>query len=121
MQPLRHLLLLLSILVFSGSTSAMASFAAAGLPDESDELPNQFVSPQHSLAAGRVVAVDRAAATITLVHKPIPDVFMTETMTMIFRVADKSMLDDLTAGDKVRFEIQRDDKGYVIVSIEHSN
>jgi Cu/Ag efflux protein CusF len=121
MQPFPQLLLLFGILVFSGSVSAMDLSVTAGPPDEGDELPKEFVSPQHPLAAGQVVATDRAAGTITILHKPIPDVFMAETMTMIFRVTKKSMLENLTAGDKVRFEVHRDAKGYVIVRIENSN
>jgi Cu/Ag efflux protein CusF len=67
------------------------------------------------------VAVDRAAGTITILHKPIPTAFMMETMTMIFRVADKSILHGLSAGDKIRFEVQREGRGYVVVRIENSN
>lgn len=118
---LRHSFTLLAALVLSGVANAVHSSVPASPPDEGDEPMDELVAPQHPLAMGQVVAVDRTAGTITLRHKPIPGAFMMETMTMIFRVADRTMLEGLTAGDKVRFEVQRDGRSYVVVRIENSN
>jgi Cu/Ag efflux protein CusF len=95
--------------------------AAADSLDESDDPSTEFIGPQHPLATGQVVAVDRAAGTITIRHKPIPDVFMTETMTMIFRVTDRSMLEGHRSGDTIRFRVERAGKSFVVVWIENSN
>lgn len=40
---------------------------------------------------------------------------------MVFRVKDAAMLTALTPGDKIRFEVRRDNGGYVITKIENSN
>lgn len=121
MRLLRHLFPLLAVLVFSSAANAVHSAAAADSLDEADDPSTVFVAPQHPLATGQIVAVNRAAGTITIRHKPIPDVFMTETMTMIFRVADKSMLEGHRSGDRIRFKVERTGRNFVVVWIENSN
>lgn len=116
-----HLFAALAVLVLSSSVGAVHSFVAANSLDEGDERSNEFIPLGRPLAAGYVLAINRAAGTITIRHEPIPDLFMMETMTMMFRVSDKSMLEGLTPGDKIRFKVQRDDRRFVIVRIENSN
>jgi Cu(I)/Ag(I) efflux system protein CusF len=72
------------------------------------------------LASGRVVAVDRAAGRITLEFRPIPQLFL-EGGTRIFRVEDPTSLKGLSPGDKVRFEVERNDRSYSVTRIENSN
>lgn len=55
---------------------------------------------------GEVIKVDKAAAKITLKHGPIKNLDM-DSMTMVFRVVDPTMLEKLAAGDKVEFEADR--------------
>lgn len=74
----------------------------------------------HPLAKGRVVAVDPANAKITVAHAPIPQFYL-ERMTRIFPVEDGALLAGLTPGDKIRFDLKRDAKRYVITRIENSN
>ncbi|MBI2735958.1 MAG: copper-binding protein [Rhodospirillales bacterium] len=72
------------------------------------------------LSAGRVIEVDSATGKVTIEHGPIAHLYM-EAMTMIFRVKDSAMLTGLTFGDKIRFEVRRDNGGYIITKIENSN
>jgi Cu/Ag efflux protein CusF len=72
------------------------------------------------LAAGRVVAVDRAARRITLEYLPIPQLFL-EGGTRIFHVREPVSLEGLGPGDKVRFEVERDARTYTITRIRNSN
>ena len=72
------------------------------------------------LACGRVVAVDHAAGRITLEFRPIPQLFL-EGGTRIFRVEDSASLKGLSPGDKVRFEVERNDRSYTVRRIENSN
>ena len=102
-------------------SGSMQSALAVDPADEVDDPPNEFISPTQPLAAGEVMAVNRDAGTITIRHKPIPDIFLMETMTMIFRVSDKSMLEGLTAGDKIRFKVERDGRSFVVTRIENTN
>ena len=53
-----------------------------------------------------VIKVDKQAGKITLRHGPIKNLDM-DAMTMVFRVAGQSMLDEVKAGDRVEFEAER--------------
>ena len=108
-------------LALLGSAGMTPSSRAADPADEVDEPPSEIISPRQPLAAGEVVAINHAAGTITIRHKPIPGLLKMETMTMIFRVSDKSMLEGLSPGDKIRFKLERDGRSFVVVRIENSN
>ena len=63
---------------------------------------------QKSYAAkGEVVAIDQDAGKAKLRHEAIPELGW-PAMTMNFAVGDKGLLDNLKAGDKVSFEIAKD-------------
>lgn len=94
---------------------AAASLAAMPAPAWDAGRPNEWV-----LFAGTVVKVDTEAGKITLQHRPVWPHHM-ESATMVFRVSDPAMLVNLAAGDKIRFKIERDNKGPVITRIENSN
>lgn len=55
-----------------------------------------------AMVDGEVRKVDKDAGKITMKHGPIPNLGMMG-MTMVFRVKDAAMLDQVKAGDKVRF------------------
>lgn len=71
-------------------------------------------------SVGLVVYVAAVAGTITIDHRPIAHLYM-ESMTMIFRVKDPTMLATFTPGDKIRFEVKRDRGSFVVTKLEHSN
>jgi Cu/Ag efflux protein CusF len=58
------------------------------------------------MVKGEVVKVDKAAGKVTLKHGPIKKLDM-DSMTMVFRVADPTMLDKMKAGDRIEFEADR--------------
>jgi Cu/Ag efflux protein CusF len=55
-----------------------------------------------AMSDGEVRKVDKGAGKITLRHGPIPNLDMPR-MTMVFRVQDPALLDQVREGDKVRF------------------
>ena len=59
-----------------------------------------------NLVKAEVVKVDKSAGKVTLKHGPIKNLDM-DSMTMVFRVADPSMLDKVKAGDRIEFEADR--------------
>lgn len=69
------------------------------------------------MADGEVRKVDKETGKITLKHGPIPNLDMPD-MTMVFRVADASMLDTVKAGDKVRFSADRVGGQFTVTRIE---
>ena len=80
----------------------------------------QAVPSDEPLATGRILAIDRAAGRITLEFRPIPQLFL-EGGTRIFPVKDPLSLKGLGPGDKVRFEVERNGRGYVVTRVENSN
>lgn len=55
---------------------------------------------------GEVKKIDQAAGKITIKHSPIPNLDM-DSMTMVFRVKDPSMLTAVKVGDKIKFTADR--------------
>ena len=60
--------------------------------------------------------VDARAGKITLKHGDIPNLDM-PPMTMVFQVNDPSMLNQVKAGDKVRFTADKIQGVYTLMSI----
>ena len=52
---------------------------------------------------GLVKKVDKTAGKVTLAHGPLKNLGMDMAMTMAFRVKDADWLDQMKAGDKIRF------------------
>jgi Cu/Ag efflux protein CusF len=76
--------------------------------------------PSTPFASGRVVAVDRNGSKITLDYPPIPQLLL-EGGVRNFVVQDAALLSGLTPGDKVRFEVERDGRGFIVKRIVNSN
>ena len=72
------------------------------------------------LATGTVVAVDAARGRITLDYRPVPRLFL-EGGTRVFEVTDAKMLKGLSSGDRVRFDVERDGRRYLVIRLENSN
>lgn len=109
----------LALTVGSGlcATDRTQSGVPATEPPEQASLADVIGEP---LAAGQVVAVDRAGGRLTVAHRGIGRFYL-EPSTRIFRVEDPMVLTGLTPGDKIRFDVERDGKSFVIVRLEHSN
>ena len=70
-----------------------------------------------AMAEGEVRKVDKDAKKITIKHGPLQKLDM-PAMTMVFQVRDPAMLDQVKAGDKVRFEAEKVGGGFVVTKIE---
>src|SRR5450631_202775 len=62
--------------------------------------------PDSAMADGEVKKVDKDAGKLTIKHGPLTNLDM-PGMTMVFRVKDPSMLDQVKEGDKIRFVADR--------------
>ena len=69
------------------------------------------------LSEGEIRKIDKAAGKITLKHGPITNLDM-PPMTMVFRVTDPAMLEQVNVGDKVRFSAEKVDGNYAVTKIE---
>jgi Cu(I)/Ag(I) efflux system periplasmic protein CusF len=73
-------------------------------------------SAADDLADAEVRKVDKEGARVTLKHGEIKSLDM-PPMTMVFHVKDKAMLDQLKAGDKVRFKAVNEAGKYTVTDI----
>ena len=67
---------------------------------------------------GEVKKIDQGAAKITLKHGPAKSLGMDEPMTMVYRVKDPAMLQQIKVGDKVQFEAEEAASGYTITKMQ---
>lgn len=70
-----------------------------------------------SMTDGEVRKVDKDAGKITLRHGPIANLDM-PGMTMVFKVADPKMLENLKEGDKIRFSADRVNGAIAVTRME---
>jgi Cu/Ag efflux protein CusF len=70
-----------------------------------------------ALADGEIRRVDKEAKKLTIKHGPIPNLDM-PPMTMVFQVKDPAMLDQVKAGDKVKFQAEKAGGQYTVTRIE---
>jgi Cu(I)/Ag(I) efflux system protein CusF len=66
---------------------------------------------------GEVRRIDKAQSKVTLKHGEIKNLDM-PPMTMVFNVADASMLDKLQAGDKIRFKATNEGGKFTVTEIQ---
>lgn len=71
------------------------------------------------LADGEVRKVDKDAKKLTIRHGQIPSINM-PPMTMVFQVKDPAMLDQVKAGDKIRFDAENVGGALTVTRIEPS-
>ena len=108
-----------SLLVL-GTGSALAQAPAAAAADShSSHHPAAAASttPQAELSEGEITRWDPRTLRLTLKHGEIKNLEM-PPMTMVFRVADASVVGDLKPGDKVRFRAEQVSGAYHVQRIE---
>ena len=67
--------------------------------------------------AGVVKKVDKDQGRITIQHGPLENLGM-PAMTMVFRVKEPVMLDNVTAGDNIQFVADKIDGAFTVTKIE---
>jgi Cu/Ag efflux protein CusF len=90
------------------STIALAAVALAGA---------SVALAQAVPTDGQVTKIDESAGKITLKHGPIKNLDM-DSMTMVFRVKDPSMLKAVKVGDAVKFEAERVNGAITVTKIQ---
>ncbi|WP_417313283.1 copper-binding protein [Ectopseudomonas khazarica] len=78
-------------------------------------LPLQAAEPA-PLSQGEVRKVDIAAQKITLRHGPITSVGM-PPMTMVFEVGEPKLLEGVSGGEKVSFQVEQRGSRYVVTEL----
>lgn len=79
--------------------------------------PASYAAATAEMVDGEVRKVDKEAGKLTLRHGPLVNLDM-RAMTMVFRVADPKMLDQLKEGDKVRFTADKVNGQFTVMQLE---
>ena len=66
---------------------------------------------------GQIKKVDKDAGKITIKHGAITNLQM-PSMTMVFRVAEPAMLDQVKEGDQVKFHVERMNGALTVTKME---
>jgi len=99
--------------------SASAAFAQ-GTADASKAgalKPGASATAGAPLTQGEVTKVDKDAGKITIKHGPIANLEM-PGMTMVFRVKEPAMLEQVKAGDQIRFAAEKAGGAITVTRIE---
>jgi Cu/Ag efflux protein CusF len=111
---------------FAAMAVAPLATQAAGMPSPHENHQDQVLeectveAPNDTpLASGRIVAVDKEAGRVTIDYRPLP--LLPEGGVRVFAVEDPSSLKGLGPGDRVRFELEREGRGFVVTRLENSN
>lgn len=70
-----------------------------------------------AMADGEVRKVDKDSKKITIKHGPISNLGM-PPMTMVFQVQDPAILNQVKAGDKIKFNADKIGSAYTVTKIE---
>jgi Cu(I)/Ag(I) efflux system protein CusF len=70
-----------------------------------------------SLSEGEVRKVDKSAKKITIKHGPLANLDM-PPMTMVFQVKEPAMLEQVKAGDKIKFDAEKVGGAFTVTKIE---
>ena len=116
MNRLNQSLLMLSLMLLAGG--AGAGVAASGAASQIDGV--QLAQATSAMSQGEVRKVDKDAQKITIKHGPIDNLGM-PPMTMVFRVKDPAMLEQVSRGDQVKFNADKINGAYTLTHIEKSN
>ena len=73
------------------------------------------------VADGEVRKVDKDARKLTIRHGPLPRLDMPTAMTMVYQVRDQAILDQVKAGDKIRFTAEKVGGQSAVTRIERIN
>jgi Cu(I)/Ag(I) efflux system periplasmic protein CusF len=89
-------------LILSFASTAVAQSAQDG------------ASASAAMSTGEVKKVDKSAGKLTIKHGPLKNLGM-DAMTMVFRVKDPAMLEQVKPGDKINF-VAEDPNGQLTVT-----
>ena len=97
------------VLGLAASSFAFANDAHHGAP--------QVAQAAAAMTNGEVKKVDKGGGKITIKHGPLAKLDM-PAMTMVFRVADPKMLDQVKPGDKIKFEADKVNGALTVMTLE---
>jgi len=105
------------VAVLSGPAWAQDKMKMEGHDMSGSAMPP--ASAANQMSQGEVRKVDKDAQKITIKHGPLDNLGM-PPMTMVFRVRDPAMLEQVSRGDQVNFSADNINGAYTVTHIEKS-
>lgn len=107
--------------LLAASAVALATLlSAAAFAQPAAAQPSMDMAGSPSLTDGEVRKIDKETGKITIKHGEIKHLDM-PGMTMVFLAKDKTMLDKVQAGDKVRFMVAYVSGKMTVTEIQSAN
>lgn len=85
--------------------------------DHASHVAAQGAAQAAPLSEGEVKKVDPAAGKITIKHGPLENLGM-PAMTMVFRVKEASMLEQVKSGDRIDFRAEKINGALTVTQLE---
>ena len=112
---------ILGLLAASAALLATPLLAQTSDADHASHHPDpKATTPAAPISEGEVRRVDKSAGKVTIKHGPLANLDM-PSMTMVFRVRDRAMLDQVKEGDKVKFNAERIDGMLTVTALQVNN
>ena len=112
MKSIKSLLVIATLFTATTISFAASHAAAPASTGSAASLPTSL-----PMADAEIRKIDLENKKITLKHGEIKNLDM-PGMTMVFQVKDAAMLDNIKAGDKVKFTADKVNGTYTVMSIE---
>jgi Cu(I)/Ag(I) efflux system protein CusF len=103
------------IVMLAALSAALAAPVSAQKAPDTHSAHHGAAPAQAPFADGEIRKVDKDAKKITIKHGPIPSIDM-PAMTMVFQVKDPAMVNQVKAGDKVKFQAEMLTGGKTVVT-----
>ena len=110
---------ILGILAACAALHAAPLLAQTSVDHASDHPDPNATTPAAPMNEGEVRKVDKSAGKVTIKHGPLANLDM-PSMTMVFRVKDPAMLDQIKEGDKIKFNADRIDGTLTVTEMQVS-
>jgi len=105
-------------LVLASSASAFAAGGMSNTEMKEGAAPQANV-PATGMSQGEVKKVDAAAGKLTIKHGPLENLGM-DAMTMVFRVKDPTMLQQVAVSDKIDFFAEQVNGALTVTKLQKS-
>jgi Cu/Ag efflux protein CusF len=113
-------LALAAALALSSASFTVANAAQPAGTTESAGASGTSSASAASMSEGEIKKIDKEAGKVTIKHGPLTNLDM-PAMTMIFRVKDPAMLDQIKVGDKISFVADKVNGQITVTQVEVKN
>jgi Cu(I)/Ag(I) efflux system protein CusF len=109
--------IIVPLAIFTFATVLSVGVLAQTATEKSVPTATTGTKSADAMTYGEVRKIDKEAGKLTLKHGRIENLNM-PGMTMVFGVKNKSMLDDLQVGDKVKFSAASEEGKLIVTDIK---